>query len=196
MRITKDPEIRRQEIIDAARELFILKGYEKTSIDDIVRHINVAKGLFYYYFPKKEAILSAIADQFVEEVTTSFPDDFSEPPEDFRTVIRHVLAFYLETVKKNEHLLNIRTSSGTVVSLYVRQRLEDHAIRRVTDLLVAHPRLLPLKYPEYTVKILVRGLGNLYLEGVQDLDVLTALIEEILGLPAQRTRRGEDGSPS
>lgn len=174
MRITKDPEIRRQEIIDAARELFILKGYEKTSIDDIVRHINVAKGLFYYYFPKKEAILSAIADQFVEEVTTSFPDDFSEPPEDFRTVIRHVLAFYLETVKKNEHLLNIRTSSGTVVSLYVRQRLEDHAIRRVTDLLVAHPRLLPLKYPEYTVKILVRGLGNLYLEGVQDLDVLTA----------------------
>ena len=39
MRVSKDPEIRRQEIIDAARDLFIELGYENTSVDDIVRRV-------------------------------------------------------------------------------------------------------------------------------------------------------------
>ncbi|KAF5067317.1 hypothetical protein DSECCO2_254450 [anaerobic digester metagenome] len=85
-------------------------------------------------------------------------------------------------MKHNENLLNIKASNGTVVSLFVRGRLEDHAIREVTELLRENPSLLPLRYPEYTIHILVRGLSDLYLNGVQDLDVLSTLIEEILGL--------------
>ncbi|NLB21913.1 MAG: TetR/AcrR family transcriptional regulator [Clostridium sp.] len=181
MRISKDPEIRRQEIIDTARKLFIEKGYEKTSIDDIVGEMNVAKGLFYYYFPKKEAILSAIADQLVEEITITFPDDLSDS-KDFQIIIQQILGFYLAAIKKNENLLNIKTNKGTVVALHVRQRLENNAIRQVSNLLTEHPDLVSLKYPEYTVRILINGLGNLYLEGVQDLEVLTSLIEDILGL--------------
>lgn len=181
MRVTKDPQIRRKEIIDAARDLFIEKGYENTSIDDIVRRVSVAKGLFYYYFPKKESILAAIADQFVEEVTIQFPDGLSGSA-DLRGIIRSILGMYLETIRRNENLLNITTSNGTVVSLYVKGRLEDKAIQEVTHLLRDHPSLLPLKYPEYTIKILVRGLGDLFLEGVQDIDIMTTLIEEVLGL--------------
>ena len=66
MRVTKDPEIRRQELVQASLELFLDKGYEKTSVKDIVAAVGVAQGLFYYYFPSKEDILKEIADYYVE----------------------------------------------------------------------------------------------------------------------------------
>lgn len=182
MRISKDPEIRQQEMIASARHLFLTQGYENTSIDDIVRQVNVAKGLFYYYFPKKEAILAAIADEFVEEVNTEFSNILKDETLDFKAIISHLLAFYLNTIRDNENLLNISSSNGTVVSLYVKQKLEDKVIHEFTDLLGLFPGLVSLKYPAYTIKILVRGLGDLYLEGVTDISVMLTLIEEILGL--------------
>ena len=42
MRITKEPEVRKQEILDTALRLFGEKGYEKTSIADIAKAIDVA----------------------------------------------------------------------------------------------------------------------------------------------------------
>ena len=45
MRITKEPEERKQEILDTAMRIFYEKGYEKTSITDIARAIGVAQGL-------------------------------------------------------------------------------------------------------------------------------------------------------
>ena len=51
MRITKEPEARKQEILDTALKLFGENGYEKTSITDIAKVIGVAQGLCYRYFP-------------------------------------------------------------------------------------------------------------------------------------------------
>lgn len=50
MRIVKDGGERRKELLDTARRLFISKGYEKTSINDILKEVGIAKGTFYYYF--------------------------------------------------------------------------------------------------------------------------------------------------
>lgn len=182
MRISKDPQTRRQEILCAARELFLSQGYENTSVEDIMKQVNVAKGLFYYYFPKKEAILSSIADEFAEGVNKAFAEHQSADTTNFREGISYLLAFYLDIIGKNENLLNITTSSGTVVSLHLRQKLEDNAIAELKRLLTADPQRARLSYPEYTAKILVRGLADLYLEGVTDPAVLTTLIEETLGL--------------
>lgn len=53
-RITKSPDERRNELIDAAEMLFIENGYDQTSVSDIVKKVNVAQGTFYYYFnPRK-----------------------------------------------------------------------------------------------------------------------------------------------
>jgi AcrR family transcriptional regulator len=65
-RIIKEPEERRQEILDAAMKLFSEKGYEKTSISDIAQSIGVAQGLCYRYFPSKEALFDAAVDHYAE----------------------------------------------------------------------------------------------------------------------------------
>lgn len=67
MKTVKEGEVRRREILLAARELFVKKGYEQTSVNDILKIVDIAKGTFYYYFVSKEEVLEAIILDIVEE---------------------------------------------------------------------------------------------------------------------------------
>lgn len=68
-RITKDPVVRRNEIIDAAEELFYSVGYDETSVSDIVKAIGVAQGTFYNYFASKEAVLEGLVKRHVSKIS-------------------------------------------------------------------------------------------------------------------------------
>lgn len=67
MKTIKDGEVRRREILMTARELFVKKGYDQTSVNDILKIVDIAKGTFYYYFASKEEVLEAIILDIVEE---------------------------------------------------------------------------------------------------------------------------------
>ena len=66
-RIVKDPEIRRNEIIDIAEELFLKSGYNETAVSDIVKRVGVSQGTFYYYFKSKEEILNVIIERYIDD---------------------------------------------------------------------------------------------------------------------------------
>lgn len=70
MRITKDPIERRNEILDVAAKLFTTKGYAKTTINDILQEIKIAKGTFYYYFKSKEEVMDAIITRMSDTYVT------------------------------------------------------------------------------------------------------------------------------
>ena len=72
MRVTKEPEIRKQEILDTALKLFGENGYEKTSITDIAKAIGVAQGLCYRYFPSKEALFDSAIEQYADVLVEQF----------------------------------------------------------------------------------------------------------------------------
>lgn len=63
LRISKDPEVRKNEIIDAAESLFMEDGFDDTTVSDIVNEVGIAKGTFYYYFATKESIIVAIVER-------------------------------------------------------------------------------------------------------------------------------------
>ena len=67
VRIMKAPEERRSELITTARKLFSTKGYEQTTVSDIVKAIGVAQGTFYYYFESKKDVLDAIIEELINE---------------------------------------------------------------------------------------------------------------------------------
>ncbi len=54
----------RQRIIDAAMELFWLKGYGSTSIADILSRSQVNSGSLYYFFPGKQDVLIAVLEAY------------------------------------------------------------------------------------------------------------------------------------
>jgi AcrR family transcriptional regulator len=59
---------RRQSLLAAARTLFAEKGYHETTVDDITRTANVAKGTFYLYFSEKREIYYEVIRVFLEMV--------------------------------------------------------------------------------------------------------------------------------
>lgn len=61
--VKKTPEEWRKEILNAAKSLFISKGYEETSISDIMNMAGGAKGMFYRCFQSKEDIMHALGNQ-------------------------------------------------------------------------------------------------------------------------------------
>ncbi len=59
----QDPQIRINEILNAAEPLFYAKGYHETAISDIAQKMGVAQGTLYYYFKSKEEILEALINR-------------------------------------------------------------------------------------------------------------------------------------
>ena len=55
-------EMRRKTILDAAERLFYTKGYEATSIQDILDELELSKGGFYHHFESKMSLLEAICE--------------------------------------------------------------------------------------------------------------------------------------
>jgi len=63
----KKGDIRKIRILDAAEKLFFEKGYEQTSIQDILDALSLSKGGFYHYFDSKLGMLREICERRAEE---------------------------------------------------------------------------------------------------------------------------------
>jgi len=64
----KYPEETVQKILDAALTLFLEKGYEKTTVLDIVENMGgLTRGAFYHHFKSKEEVLNALTDKLFDD---------------------------------------------------------------------------------------------------------------------------------
>lgn len=64
----KYPEVTEERILDAAQRLFLEKGYENTTIQDIVNELGgLTKGAVYHHFKSKEEIMDAAGDRMFFE---------------------------------------------------------------------------------------------------------------------------------
>ena len=100
MRITKEPEVRKQEILDTALKLFGENGYEKTSITDIAKAIGVAQGLCYRYFPSKEALFDSAIEQYADVLVEQFADAETDDRKTLRQIIEENACHYGKTGHK------------------------------------------------------------------------------------------------
>ncbi|HET8729134.1 MAG TPA: TetR/AcrR family transcriptional regulator [Alphaproteobacteria bacterium] len=84
-------EARPDEVLDAALELFIEKGFAATRVEDIARRAGLSKGTVYLYFPSKEAVIEGLVRRALLPIADSalgFVRDFEGDP---RTVIAMVM---------------------------------------------------------------------------------------------------------
>lgn len=64
MRVVKNAEERKNEILDAADELFGQKGFAGTSTNDILEKVGIARGTLYHHFKSKEDIMDALIERY------------------------------------------------------------------------------------------------------------------------------------
>ena len=79
------PERRRPEVLDAALELFLERGYEGTSMDAIARATGVSKPVVYACFPSKEELFRTLLyrqeERILAEIQSAFADTDLDDPE-------------------------------------------------------------------------------------------------------------------
>jgi len=73
-RVIKHPDLRRSEILNQAMALFLSRGYDNVSLNDIIANAGISKGVFYHYFLSKEALLAALADRFAQQTLAKLDD--------------------------------------------------------------------------------------------------------------------------
>ncbi len=93
----KEIAARREEILLAAQELFALRGYHQTSVDDIAKASNLAKGTLYLYFKNKEELFLKLAQKRHDELFLEIDKAIKEndkPYEKVYCIVKAQLAFF------------------------------------------------------------------------------------------------------
>lgn len=66
-RVIKHPDVRRAEMLDRAAAMFVQRGYDNVSLNDLIADAGVSKGAFYHWFPSKDALITALAERSAQE---------------------------------------------------------------------------------------------------------------------------------
>jgi AcrR family transcriptional regulator len=159
-RITKEPEIRKNEIIDAASELFLTKGFDETSVSDIVNKVGVAQGLYYYYFKSKEEIL----DQVVERITEQYLNEFYRiSNENTLNSIQKLQGIFQNMLFPQPQDLKYYYFIHEERNLKLHHRLSQKSLDGMIALLLniieqgVGEKLFDVEYPRETLEILMNG---------------------------------------
>jgi AcrR family transcriptional regulator len=106
---TKAPELRREEILDAAQRLFLEQGVGPTTIEHITMGADVAKGTFYLYFKSKDELRSALGERFGRNHLIRIKSAVGrQADKDWRgklaTWVAASVAFYLDSIQLHDVL--------------------------------------------------------------------------------------------
>lgn len=77
-RVVKEYDDRYTEFLDTAQGLFFTKGYEVTSVQQIINAMNVSKGAFYHYFASKTDLLEAVVFRLSEHMVSQLETIISD----------------------------------------------------------------------------------------------------------------------
>ena len=110
VRIVKEHEERKNELLDAAQALFYQNGYESTSVANVIDSVGIAKGTFYHYFKSKTDLLDQIVERQIRMIDREIERVLDEIEEnaivEFNNILRNIGQYKLEN--KEVMLLMVR----------------------------------------------------------------------------------------
>jgi AcrR family transcriptional regulator len=136
-------EVVREVLAGAAEALFLSKGFEQTTVEDIARAAGVSRRTFFRYFESKEDVLARHAERFGEELYVALAARPAHEPA--IVAIRNAIVPALEAGLRDGDILRCtirllrETNSLRRVVLARRNRLEERVAALMTKRLGAGP---------------------------------------------------------
>lgn len=164
----KYPEVTVEKILDVAQQLFLEKGYDNTTIQDIVNHLDgLSKGAVYHHFKSKEEIMDAVSDRM-------FTAD--NPFEKVR------MRADLNGLQKLQEAIRLNQSDEARTSLTIQSIPLTRNPRLLVEMIESNRRVLTPYYQE----LLEEGNrdGSLHTEYVREIAELMPLLTSLWLLPS------------
>lgn len=112
-RTTKAPEVRRQELMDAAVRVFKEKGIARTTVSDITSAADVAKGTFYLYFDSKEQLLGALKERLVDDILEQASSQYARVgSEDWWSLVDSVIESFVDFMLERRDMVHVLMQEG------------------------------------------------------------------------------------
>ncbi|MDO4323939.1 MAG: TetR/AcrR family transcriptional regulator [Lachnospiraceae bacterium] len=106
-KVELNKKLKKESLLNTAFSLFTSKGFQNTSISDIVRDAGVAKGTFYLYFTDKYDIRNKlIAHKATILLYDAYDFVCSQKTEDFEEQIIQMTDYIVERLNNDKSLLN------------------------------------------------------------------------------------------
>lgn len=176
MRVVKKAEERRNEILNAADELFGQKGFDGTSTNDILEKVGIARGTLYHHFKSKEDIMDALIDRYSDRLLDAAQDiaaDKTIPV--VERMIRAVMALNLSGGSSKEIMEQIHKPQNALM----HQKIQKVIINGVPPILTGIIRegieqgMFSTPFPYECMEMVV-----IYANTVFDDDMITMTNEE------------------
>lgn len=167
-RVVKDAEVRRKEILDTAQYLYYSKGYEQTTIQDIIDEVGIAKGTFYHHFDSKQGLLYALIDRILDQIIQSLEpminDDQLSALEKFNRFISDSTEMKFENQDVLKTFMQVYYQEDNAI---MRERTQMESIRQVAPLLaqIIHQGvaegIFVTTYPDICAEIILQISQNM-----------------------------------
>ena len=128
----KEAEERKNEILDVADELFGKKGFDRTSTNDILEKVGIARGTLYHHFKSKEDIMDALIERYSDRPLGAAQEvaaDKTIPLVD--RIIRVVMSMNLNSGSSEEIMEHIHRPQNALM----HQKIQKMIINGLTPIL-------------------------------------------------------------
>lgn len=161
-RPTDNYENKKRELLSVAESIFLIKGYEQTSIADILKESGISKGGFYHYFSSKEDLLSEsisnIIDESIEYLMPVVEDEKLDAVEKFKLFMIKKSEYQKDKIEYAKLLASILQSdlSQYKYSFIAAQKMVG-PLSKIIEQGVAEDAF-HVAYPRETADILIRSI--------------------------------------
>ena len=136
----KKGDIKRTQILDAAEALFFERGYDRTSVQDILDALGMSKGGFYHYFDAKDSVLRAVVERRMQgrldQLTASLYDSRRSPVDRLNLLLGMANLFESEETPFAALLLKLcYRDKDAAMTAHRRRVLIDRLLPRLNDVI-------------------------------------------------------------
>ena len=165
MRVVKEASERRNEILDVAEELFVTKGYDNTSTNDILNRVGIARGTLYYHFKSKEAILNAMIERINESLVVrarTIAADTSIPVID--RIVRTIAGLNVDSDIGHEIIDQVHKPQNALMHQKMQKNLAAGIVPIIVSLVDEGSKqgIFNIPYPAETIEMLILYSGIVF----------------------------------
>lgn len=161
---------KRREILDAAQQLVLTKGYEKMSIKDILDELRISSGAFHHYFDSRNALLEALTERMQQEMEYPLLPIVHDPNlPALEKLQRYFATFDRLRISHKAVIVKLLHVWYTDDNAIIRQKVDEAALKQRAPLLTVIVRqgiqedVFKTAYPDQAGEVilsLLQGMGN------------------------------------